>query len=61
MSNKHSDVWRSHHFRVDEPGAHWFDIETSGKIAWLADVYRKATQPGASGFTTDDDEDSSDD
>ena len=55
-SNKHSVLYRWHHFRVDETADHWFKIETSGKIAWVADVGRYASQPGSRGFTPDEEE-----
>ncbi|MCY3643105.1 MAG: S-layer homology domain-containing protein [Acidimicrobiaceae bacterium] len=54
VSNKHSDVHRWQHFRVDETAVHWFDIKTSGKIAWVAEITRRASQPGRAGWQTDD-------
>ena len=58
VSNRHSDVYRWYHFRVDEAADHWFEIETSGKIAWVASVTRHASQPGRAGWqqATDSDE-----
>ena len=53
VSNKHSDLYRSQHFRVDKAANHWFEIETTGMMAWVADVYRYASEPGSSNFGKD--------
>ena len=58
--DKHTDLFFAEHFRVDEAGPHWFDIKTSGKMAWVAQVNRYATQPGSAGFYETDDDDSDD-
>lgn len=44
--NKHSDLWAVTHFRVDETGPHWFDIEVSGYFAWWAEVHRNSNPLG---------------
>lgn len=55
--NKHTSPSFWKHFRVDEAGPHWFDIKTSGKMAWVANVTLRASQPGAAAWQQTDDSD----
>ena len=32
---------------VDEPGAHWFDIEADDRFVWWAEIHRQSTPTGA--------------